>query len=137
MQRTPSPAEDIARPRIEAIADAYGWKVECEKPLYRVPRKASWDNWKLDFEPYFQEQTKARYYLDFFLSRKDCKIDIEIDGAQWHQDKEKDERRDELVTDLDIQVFRIPARWLMNDREFTALIESILGMADTIRNYYY
>lgn len=48
-----------------------------------------------------------RFSLDIALFLYDKKIDIEYDGWYWHQDKEKDRRRDEIVKSQDWCVLRI------------------------------
>lgn len=45
------------------------------------------------------------YFLDFFLSSKN--IDLEIDGSQHSKRKEADRKRDNLLTNYGIKVYRI------------------------------
>lgn len=48
--------------------------------------------------------------LDITLSKKDIKIDIEYDGGYWHQDSQKDRKRDEFVKKQGYKVLRIKSR---------------------------
>nr|DAQ37014.1 MAG TPA: endonuclease-like protein [Caudoviricetes sp.] len=47
------------------------------------------------------------FFLDIELQYKDVKIDIEYDGTYWHQDVQKDRRRDEVVKSYGYKVLRI------------------------------
>lgn len=49
----------------------------------------------------------GRYSLDCVVELNDCKIDIEYDGWFWHQDKERDNRRDGYVKSQGYKVLRI------------------------------
>lgn len=47
------------------------------------------------------------FSLDMYLKIKDVKIDIEYDGWYWHQDKERDTRRNNYMFKNGLCVFRI------------------------------
>lgn len=47
------------------------------------------------------------FSLDVALFINDIKIDIEYDGWYWHQDKQKDRARDEVLKTLGWKIFRI------------------------------
>ena len=47
------------------------------------------------------------FFLGIELQYKDVKIDIEYDGVYWHQDAQKDRRRDEVVKSYGYKVLRI------------------------------
>lgn len=50
----------------------------------------------------------GKYSLDCFVKIGDVKIDVEYDGAYWHQDKEEhDKKRDNYVISKGIKVYRI------------------------------
>lgn len=49
----------------------------------------------------------GRSVLDCVIQVNKIKIDIEYDGAYWHQDKQKDRRRDEYVKSQGYKVLRI------------------------------
>jgi very-short-patch-repair endonuclease len=56
--------------------------------------------------------------LDCVVNINDCKIDIEYDGIYWHQDYQKDRRRDEFVKSCGYKILRIKS-----DRHIPALEE--------------
>jgi len=56
--------------------------------------------------PFYPQVPVLNYFLDFGDPRK--KIAIEADGQQWHQNKAKDRIRDEKLSKLGWQVFRVP-----------------------------
>ena len=47
------------------------------------------------------------FALDILLEKDGQKIDIEYDGNYWHQDKNKDRRRDEVIKSKGFKIFRI------------------------------
>lgn len=49
----------------------------------------------------------GKYILDCVLEKDNKKIDIEYDGAYWHKDKERDNRRDKYVQSQGYKVLRI------------------------------
>lgn len=49
----------------------------------------------------------GRYLLDCMIMINDIKIDVEFDGKFWHQDKERDDKRDVYVLSKGYKVLRI------------------------------
>ena len=71
------------------------------------PEKVAYD-WLIANNVKFEHQKKiGRYYVDFFIT--DTKLIIEIDGQYWH-DKDKDEKRDEIINKLGYKIIRIFAK---------------------------
>lgn len=62
--------------------------------------KAEYGNCKLN-------QPCGRFSLDCVIVVGDIHIDVEFDGRYWHQDKQRDRRRDEVVKSKGYKVFRI------------------------------
>jgi very-short-patch-repair endonuclease len=56
--------------------------------------------------PFYPQVPVLNYFLDFGDPR--TKIAIECDGKQWHTNKEKDRIRDEKISALGWQIFRVP-----------------------------
>lgn len=52
-------------------------------------------------------QPCGRFSLDCVIVVNDIRIDVEFDGWYWHQDKQRDRRRDEIVKSKGYKVFRI------------------------------
>lgn len=48
----------------------------------------------------------GKCYPDFVIGR----LIIEVDGARWHKDKEKEEKRDEYLRSFDYEIVHIPAK---------------------------
>lgn len=63
------------------------------------------------------------FALDVVLNYKDCLIDIEYDGTYWHNNPQKDRRRDEIVKQYGYKVLRIKGRKEPPTKEL--LIETI------------
>lgn len=57
---------------------------------------------------------EGNYFLDFFF--KDKNIDLEIDGKQHEFRKEHDQKRDELLKNNDINVYRIKWKNINNQK---------------------
>lgn len=49
----------------------------------------------------------ASFMLDVAVNCNGCMVDVEYDGAYWHQDAQRDRRRDEVVKSYGYKVFRI------------------------------
>lgn len=63
---------------------------------------------------------------DISLCFTDCNIDIEYDGSYWHQDKQKDRRRDEVFKSFGYKVLRIKgSKTIPTLYELTTAIENI------------
>jgi very-short-patch-repair endonuclease len=75
----------------------------------------------------------SRCNLDVALFIYDTKIDIEYDGSYWHQDKQKDRKRDEFLKTQGWKILRI-----RSGQKVPTLIElqnSIEKLINTNRNY--
>lgn len=84
------------------------------------PEKVAFDylsNLNVKFE---HQKQIGKYFPDFVIGN----IIIEIDGAQWHTDSEKDQERDSALNRLGYTVFRIGAKERIEIR-----IKEILGFA--------
>ena len=46
-------------------------------------------------------------FLDCLVVVNDIRIDVEYDGEFWHQDKQKDRKRDEFLKSLGYKILRI------------------------------
>ena len=52
----------------------------------------------------------SKLSLDVYFYYKNTKIDIEYDGKYWHNDEQKDRRRDEFTKKQGFKIFRIKSR---------------------------
>lgn len=74
-----------------------------------------------------------KFSFDVFLLCDDIKIDIEYDGWYWHQDKQRDRRRDEYVKSQGFKILRIKSGNKLPAEE--QLFEAINKLVKT--NYKY
>ena len=61
-----------------------------------------------DCEWFKEGYNYTKYRLDFLLTNKKLKVDIEVDGKKWHN-KEKDSIRDKYMNDRGYCVIRVAA----------------------------
>lgn len=66
----------------------------------------AWDDIRFLGLPLYPQYPIGKYFVDF--GDPFHRIAIEIDGAQWHKNKEKDEKRDNSIRKLGWQIYRIP-----------------------------
>lgn len=59
--------------------------------------------------PLYPQVPVGPYFIDFADPKR--KIAIEVDGRRWHQDKEKDRRRERDIEKFGWRIYRIPG-WL-------------------------
>jgi very-short-patch-repair endonuclease len=73
-----------------------------------------------DLPPVRRQQPMGPYILDFFCSA--ARLAIEIDGAGHGEDEQRahDERRDLWLAEQGIDVYRIPARSVLQNPEAAA-----------------
>ncbi len=72
-------------------------------------------------------------FLDIVLEKEDIKIDIEYDGSYWHQDINRDRRRDEFVKNQGYKVLRIKSNRLVPTKE--QLVEAINYLIKNHKNF--
>ena len=107
----------------------YSGKVQVssqQKKIYGMLKEKYGDNCYLNYPC-------SNLALDCYLEIENNKIDIEYDGFYWHQDQQKDIKRDRVVQKMGIKVLRIKA-----DHKIPAL-EQILEKIDFLLkddNYY-
>lgn len=76
----------------------------------------------------------SELFLDISLCINNVYIDIEVDGQYWHQDHQKDRKRDEVVKKYGYKILRIKF-----DHEFPLVEElktSIEKLLNTEHTYY-
>lgn len=65
--------------------------------------------------------------LDCFIEVDGVKIDVEYDGRYWHQDKQKDRRRDEVVKSKGYKIIRIESdRTLPTEEQIRSAVQTLL-----------
>lgn len=74
-----------------------------------------------------------KFSLDIFLLYNNIKIDIEYDGWYWHQDSQRDRRRDEYLKSQGFKIFRIRSGKKLPTEE--QLFETIDKLINTDRKY--
>ena len=72
--------------------------------------------------------------LDISLKIDSCNIDIEVDGQYWHQDYQKDRKRDEIVKKQGYKILRIKFDHNIPTKE--QLFDSIEKLLKTEHSYY-
>lgn len=73
------------------------------------------------------------FSLDVFVFVEDIKIDVEYDGWYWHQDKQRDIKRDKVLQKEGYKVLRIKSGRLLPTEE--QLFEAINKLVETDRKY--
>lgn len=71
--------------------------------------------------------------LDIMLEIDGVKLDIEYDGEYWHQDEQRDRRRDEVVKSLGFKILRIKSKRNIPTSE--QLIEKITTLLTTDKSF--
>lgn len=71
--------------------------------------------------------------LDISLNYNDVLIDIEYDGQYWHQDAQRDRRRDEIIKTYGYKVLRIKSRRLVPTLD--QLKTKIIDFANSTHSY--
>jgi len=64
-------------------------------------------------EPFIQEHKIGRYSVDFFLPR--INGIIEVDGAYWHRNKTRDERKNKFLNSEGFHLIRLPEKVVLDD----------------------
>lgn len=75
------------------------------------------------------------YFLDCMIEVKGVKIDIEYDGEFWHQDKNRDDKRDVFVKKQGYKILRIKGRKNIPEKE--KIKEAINLLVNTDKNSFY
>lgn len=71
--------------------------------------------------------------LDVFIVINNCKIDVEYDGSFWHQDPQKDRRRDEFLKREGFKILRIRSAHLIpEENQLKAVITQLV---ETNKNF--
>lgn len=96
-------AKIMAAPKDEWAIDPYAWS----EYIHLTPiEEALWTDIRQTNSIFYPQWPEAGFYLDFANPR--AKVCLECDGKQWHQDKEKDARRDAKLRDLGWSIYRFP-----------------------------
>ena len=66
-----------------------------------------------------------------------CKIDIEIDGKAFHQDKERDLKRDKYLTGLGWQVIRIDSSMMRQEKWLSSTLMKLWEKVKNNKSYSY
>lgn len=68
----------------------------------------------------------GRYWIDWAIIN--YKIGFECDGEQWHQDKEKDIKRDKKISEYGWNIFRFTGKQIINEpNKCMARIEEVMN----------
>jgi very-short-patch-repair endonuclease len=87
--------------------DPYGWEQDAGISLTPIEAWLWWDIRALDLVLYPQYPV-GRFFVDF--ANPKAKVAIECDGEQFHQDKEKDAKRDAKLRLMGWTVYRISGK---------------------------
>lgn len=102
-----------ATPKIFKAAEhrVYGWYTPYTHmidwlPLFTPIENSTWQAIRcFGMAPFYPQYPVGNYFIDF--GNPILKLGIECDGAAFHQDKEKDHRRDENLFSKGWQIYRI------------------------------
>jgi very-short-patch-repair endonuclease len=75
----------------------------------------------------------APFSLDVFVCVDDVKIDIEYDGSHWHQDQQRDIKRDKTLQSQGFKIIRIRSGRLVPNKQ--ELFDAIDCLANTERRF--
>jgi very-short-patch-repair endonuclease/ribosomal protein S27AE len=75
---------------------------------------------------FIQEASIGRYSVDFLLPTR--RIALEVDGAYWHQDPNRDARKNRYLARHGWQVARIPESDVVNGADLAQLIAALIHM---------
>lgn len=64
---------------------------------------------------FYPQYPVGRYFVDF--ANPKARVAIECDGAAFHQDKAKDQRRDDELAALGWKVYRVPGHICLRDND--------------------
>jgi len=64
---------------------------------------------------FYPQYPVGRYFVDF--ANPKARVAIECDGAEFHQDKAKDQRRDAELAAMGWKVYRVPGRICVRDND--------------------
>ncbi|MFA6161723.1 MAG: DUF559 domain-containing protein [Patescibacteria group bacterium] len=142
-----SPAEEASYPVLVEIARKYGYELKTQIEFedtemadygFRDWVKTKWrgriPSWVTGHgkEPcgendckycwFKEEKTFVKYRADFVLESKRNSIVVEIDGKQFHQDKQKEDERDQWFEEQEYTVVHIDSQDAFNGN-FQKLIE--------------
>lgn len=95
-----------AGPRDEWVVDPYAWG----EYIRMTPiEEWLWADIRQTNSVFYPQWPEAGFFLDF--ANPAAKVALECDGAAFHQDKEKDARRDAKLKEAGWEVYRFPG-WL-------------------------
>lgn len=75
----------------------------------------------------------SSYSLDIFICVNNIKIDVEYDGRYWHQDKQKDIKRDKFLQSRGFKTLRVRSGCLIPDEQ--ELFDSINYLVNTEHHF--
>lgn len=121
-----SPIEQVAI--FHLASENYGKE---EWPIYaKVARARGLHDHKNYPVQIIPQVTFGRYRVDFLLDLGSCGlVALECDGAEYHQDKAKDARRDdELWKDHQVKVFRLPGKDIWRDNGAAHMVAEMVRL---------
>lgn len=117
---------EIAKKSMNALIKKNGHKISSQQEEIFLLLKKEFENIEINY-PY------GNCVLDMALFLDDIKIDIEYDGWYWHQDKQRDRRRDEYLKSEGWKVLRIKSGH--NIPEIHTILNKINILQNTNRKY--
>lgn len=94
--------------------DAYEW-TSCKHIRLTPIEQALWHDIRAVDIVMYPQLPVGRFFVDF--GNPAARVAIECDGEKWHQDKEKDARRDADLAAMGWSVYRIAGRDCLTDTE--------------------
>lgn len=140
---------EIKQRRVNGMLDKYGvenamfdssLKEKCMKSCCRngsIPTsKAQLQTFNFlseEYENCHLNFLESNMYLDCVVMFDDLKIDVEYDGWYWHQDPEKDKRRDDLLFKKGYKILRVKGGKIPPSKD--SLLEAVRKLIDTEQTY--
>lgn len=144
-----SQSEEIKEKKKQTMLNHYGYEYVLQVPEFKekmfktmstnnsVPTsKQQMSLYKMLLKKYNDVEMNypfSKCCLDIFISIDDIKIDVEYDGWYWHQDEQKDIKRDKFLQQNGFKVLRIRSGHKLPTEE--QLFEAINKLIETDRKF--
>ena len=124
--RFESPAEREAYPILNTISIEYKLGFDFQCPVgYQYGGYSSKEEWCRDNGKYYNGKEddwnnssweSELYRIDFVLTTDYIRLAIEIDGEKYHQNEDKEKRRDDFLKSRGFDVLHVPAKMVLFDK---------------------
>lgn len=128
---------DYALQNEEIRKQAQGALIKSGKVPVSKPQKAIFDLLKKHYQNCFLNYPESLLSLDCAVFLDNVKIDIEYDGWYWHQDQQKDIKRDRIVQKMGYKVLRIKGSSnIPKEEELLSQINELINSDQNYKEYW-